>query len=223
MSDNHSTEVSITQSLQTLLSSYLPGNQSDLAFKAVLAIISHESDDFLTRSKAIDKWITENPAYEELSDALFDLLMVRFLSLEAHVEDYFESQEWAEIENKTIDKGSEMLTLFLYLSEAKEADAEIGLEDFLKEFLFAGEEEGQDEYRIYESLIVNEDILDANIEEIREIGKTVNNESGLREYFPSFVLFFQYVEGLSSIEEIKEGLSPFEVSALNALIAYHEN
>lgn len=73
---------------------------------------------------------------------------------------------------------------------------EVSLEDFLNEFLLVGEDGSfQDEYRIYESLIVNDDLLDADLDIIREIQADVKPETGLADYFVPLVCFFQYAEG----------------------------
>jgi len=116
-----------------------------------------------------------------------------------------------------------MLNLFLYLSEARETEVEISLEDFLNEFLLVGEDEFQDEYRIYESLIVNEDLIEANLDEIRKIQKTVKPDTGLQDYFVSLVLFFQAAEGVSTQEELIEGLEAFELAILQGMLAFHQN
>ena len=116
-----------------------------------------------------------------------------------------------------------MLNLFLYLSEAKETEVEITMEDFLNEFLLVGEDEFQDEYRIYESLIVNEDLLDADLAGIRAIQKSVKEETGLQAYFVSLVLFFQFIEDGIELAEVAEVLSPFESAILHGMIAFNEN
>ncbi|MCG9880617.1 MAG: hypothetical protein MH472_08460 [Bacteroidia bacterium] len=213
----------IYRSLKALLINYKSEQESVQTIQELSSVLFNESLSFLERSKELDKWLGANEAYDELADVLFDMLMVHFLAEEMHEEDYFDSQEWNEIENKTLDKGSEMLNVYLYLSEAKENEIEPHLEDFLNEFLLVGEDEFQDEYRIYESLIVNEDILDADLEGVRQVQKTVKEDTGLHEYFVPLVFFFQYAEGMVDEGEWNNGLSSFEKAVLQALIAFNEN
>ena len=62
-------------------------------------------------------------------------MLVHFLSAFVHSEEYFDSEEWEEIEEKTVERGTELLNVFLYINEANDADAEISIGDFLNEFL----------------------------------------------------------------------------------------
>ncbi len=173
--------------------------------------------------RVLDELMEKNPDYEPLGELLFDLLMVHFLAAEEHMEDYFDSQEWNEIENKTLDRGTEMLNLFLYISEANESNVEISLDDFLNEFLLVGEDEFQEEYRIYESLIVNEDVLEADLNEMRAIQKNVKQDTGLKEFFVPLVVFFQIMEGAIAANEVPQGLDPFELATLQGMLAFNVN
>jgi hypothetical protein len=223
MTQTEYNETAVASSLYALLANHNPKGNFDKFNQDLSAIMFNDQVGFLDRSKQLDQWLVENPQQEELGDMLFDLLMVQFLAIETHEPDYFDSQEWNDIENKTIDKGSEMLNLFLYLSEAKETEVEISLEDFLNEFLLVGEDEFQDEYRIYESLIVNEDLLDADIASIRAVQTEVNPETGLADYFVPLVCFFQYAEGTAEQDQLAEELIPFEKAVLQSMIAFLEN
>ncbi len=220
MLSNNISESAVVASVNALLSAYSGNSGASIA--EVRNIITHSQTDFLSRSKELDAWLGKNEEFEELADILFDLLMVQFLSAELHEEDYFDSPEWNEIENKTLDKGSEMLNLFLYLSESRETEVEVTLDDFLHEFLLVGEDEFQDEYRIYESLITNEDLLEVELPAIREAAKTVKADTGLQEYFVPLVMFFQQAEGVNESDLLPEGLDKFEKAILSALIAYNE-
>ncbi len=223
MKELNPAQISVSASLAALVHSFIGKENAAKLVEEIAVIIQNDHLDFLERNKQLDNWLTNNPACEVLGDVLFDLLMVQFLSAEMHDEEYFDSPEWNEIENKTLDRGSEMLNLFLYLSEARETEVEISLEDFLNEFLLVGEDEFQDEYRIYESLIVNEDLIEANLDEIRKIQKTVKPDTGLQDYFVSLVLFFQAAEGVSTQEELIEGLEAFELAILQGMLAFHQN
>jgi hypothetical protein len=209
-------------SLVALIQHYSADNKQELIHQ-LTDVLFDTNLPFLERSKNLDAWIADHPPLEELADVLFDLLMVHFLSEEMHEPEYFDSPAWNEIEDKTLDKGSEMLNVFLYLSDAKDNEVEPHLDDFLTEFLLVGEDEFQDEYRIYESLIVNEDILDADLAGIRDVQKTVKSDTGLQEYFVPLVFFFQYAEGIADKGEWETGLDSFESAILHTLIAFQEN
>jgi hypothetical protein len=168
----------------------------------------------------LEQWVAKHPTCQDLEDVLFDLLLVHFLAAEQHEENYFDSAEWNEIEQKTLDKGSEMLNLFLYLGEAKETEAEVSLEDFLNEFLLVGEDEFQDEYRIYESLIVNEHLLEADLGSLRLLKDKVKEDTGLKDFFIPIVLFFQNLEDPAEEANLAIGLNAFEAAIYYSLIAY---
>lgn len=211
----------VLSSLNALLTNY----QSEKAVKAekeLTDIVTDNEENFLVRAKQIENWVEANPDFKMLEDVLFDLLLVHFLSAEVHKEDYFDTQEWEHIEQKTLDMGSEMLNLFLYIGEANENEVKIGLEDFLTEFLLVEEDEFQNEYRIYESLIVNQDLLDADLGSIRKIQENVKEDTGLKEYFVSIVLFFQYLEEPSQKDALCNGLNAFELAIYHSLISYYK-
>ncbi len=61
----------------------------------------------------------ENPKIEPLREVFFDLLLINFFSADVKKleDDYLESAEWEQIEEKTLDRGTELLNLLLYLNE----------------------------------------------------------------------------------------------------------
>ncbi len=214
-------QMAVLASLKSLLSNY-NSEKAAAAEKEITSIIADYDENFLVRAKLIENWVASNASFEPLADVLFDLLLVHFLSAESHIEDYFDSPEWEHIEQKTLDMGSEMLNLFLYIGEANENEVEIGLEDFLTEFLLVEEDEFQNEYRIYESLIVNQDLMDADLSSIRNLKDSVKEDTGLKEYFVPIVLFFQYLEDDSQVETLSQGLDAFETSIYHSLISFYK-
>ncbi len=214
-------QMAVLASLKSLLSNY-NSEKAAAAEKEITSIIADYDENFLVRAKLIENWVASNASFEPLADVLFDLLLVHFLSAESHIEDYFDSPEWEHIEQKTLDMGSEMLNLFLYIGEANENEVEIGLEDFLTEFLLVEEDEFQNEYRIYESLIVNQDLMDADLSSIRNLKDSVKEDTGLKEYFVPIVLFFQYLEDDTQEETLSQGLDAFETSIYHSLISFYK-
>lgn len=218
MSTNQST---IQHALQVLLTAYDNSEATHQVCKACLAIFEDQDQDFLKRVKALDELFLQNPNLEPIHEFVFDLLLVKLLSAENKPESFFDSPEWDHIEDKTIDRGSELLNLFLYLSEAKEADVEISLDDFLNEFLLVDEDEFQDELSIYEPFIVNEDILEAELASIKEIQLAIKEENPIKPLFLPLVLFFQEPEGI--VDEEAAVLNKFDTAVYETLRGFYRH
>lgn len=147
---------------------------------------------FIDKVEEMDRVFDEQPQFEELREYVFDLLLINFFAadvdkLEA---DYLESAEWEAIEEQTLDRGSELLNILLYLRECADDEVEPSLSDFLKEFLLVEEDEFQDEYRIYEKVIANQILIESNYQEIARVAKTYEQEEELAELFYPVVSFF---------------------------------
>jgi hypothetical protein len=222
MQIDQTNHLAVLASLSELLAKFNPGKAA-AAEKEISSIINDTNENFLVRAKQLEQWAEANSDFEPLADVLFDLLLVHFLSAEVHKEDFFDTPEWEHIEQKTLDMGSEMLNLFLYVGEAKDNEVEIGLDDFLTEYLLVEEDEFQNEYRIYESLIVNQDLLDADLGSIRKIKESVKEDTGLKEYFVPVALFFQYLDDAAQKDNLAVGLNAFETAIYYSLIAYYKN
>jgi hypothetical protein len=158
-------------------------------FKAV-----YESDnDFLTKVDALDEVFDNHPQLEILREVFFDLLMINFFSADVKKleEDYLDSKEWEDIEEDTLDRGTELLNLLLYLNECEDEEIEPDLEDYLKEFLLVDEDEFQDEYRIYEPVIANQILIESPAAEIAKVANNLPEDSELKELFYPMMCFFQ--------------------------------
>lgn len=160
---------------------------------------------FLEKVKAVDAIVSANEQLMVLKEFCFDLLMVNFLAaeVEAMDEDYLESAEWSDIEEKTITRGTELLSLLLYLNESMEDEVEISLHDFLTEFLLADDDEFQDEHHIYESIITNQHLLEADLDEMIATWNDVKEDSEIADLFIPMLIFFADSE-TSGEEEIAE-------------------
>lgn len=160
-------------------------------------------NDFLDKVDEMDALFDDYPQMEALHEVFFDLLMINFFSADMRQldEDYLETEEWEEIEEETIDRGTELLNLLLYLNECKDESIEPSLEDYLKEFLLVDEDEFQDEHRIYEPVIANQQLVEGTPEEVNEVADTLEDEDELQEVFYPMMCFFQNVK--PSAEDIK--------------------
>ena len=183
-------------------------------------------EDFLTKVDEMDEVFDSNPSIEVLREVFFDMLMINFFSADVKKleDDYLETPEWEAIEEETLDRGTEMLNLLLYLNECEDEDIEPGLEDYLKEFLLVDEDEFQDEYRIYEPVIENQILLESSATEISKVAQTLPEDSELYELFYPMMCFFQDIdpsdEALDAIADASV-VPEFDMAVLEILINFN--
>lgn len=157
-----------------------------------LVTVFEADADFMDKVEKFDAVFDKYPKFEELREVFFDLLMINFFTSDVNKleEDYLESKEWEAIEDETIDRGTELLNLLLYINECHDEQIKPELEDFLKEFLLVDEDEFQDEFHIYEDLISNQQLVETSIQEICENAKILNLAEEMQELFVPFMAFF---------------------------------
>jgi hypothetical protein len=171
-----------------------------------------ESDeDFLSKVDELDEVFDDNPQIEVLREVFFDLLLINFFSEDVKKldDDYLETPEWEDIEEQTLDRGTELLNLLLYLNECEDENIEPELEDYLKEFLLVDEDEFQDEYRIYEPVIANQILIESPAAEINKVAHSLPEDSELKELFYPMICFFQNIE---SSEDSRKNIADNAVS-----------
>ena len=188
----------IDPKIQSAISAALQAFAKYSSFKAEQLLPAFEkvfsSDkDFMSKVDELDGVFDNNPQMEELREVFFDLLMINFFSADVKKleEDYLETPEWEDIEEQTLDRGTELLNLLLYLNECEDEEIEPELEDYLKEFLLVDEDEFQDEYRIYEPVISHQILMESPIEEINKVAFKLPEDSELKELFYPMMCFFQ--------------------------------
>jgi len=157
-----------------------------------LVHVFESTEEFMDKVALLDQCIDDNPKFDAIREYLFDLLMINFFAADALQleEDYLESEEWEAIEDQTIDRGTEMLNLLLYIKECKEEGLDPDLDDYLKEFLLVEDDEFQDEHAIYEDIIANQMLIEAPFSEIARVQETLNANSEIKEWFYPIVSFF---------------------------------
>ncbi|MFD1255757.1 hypothetical protein ACFQ3S_03030 [Mucilaginibacter terrae] len=180
----------ISASLQAY-TAYTPLNVEELTARLTDVFVLDE--DFLDKVDALDEVFDEYPQAESLREVFFDLLMVNFFSadIERLEEDYLDTPEWADIEEETIDRGTELLNLLLYLNECRDEAIEPSLEDYLAEFLLVDDDEFQDEHQIYEPIIANQILVESTPEEVKKIAVKVAEDAELKDLFYPIMTFFQ--------------------------------
>ncbi|HZY35138.1 MAG TPA: hypothetical protein VFE53_00735 [Mucilaginibacter sp.] len=188
------TDPKITIAIEAALNAFSKyGNFEATAFTEVFNEVFASGEDFLAKTNMLDEIFDDYPELEALREVFFDLLLVNFFSADVKKleEDYLDSPEWEEIEEQTLDRGTELLNLLLYLNECRDEEIEPGLEDYLKEFLLVDEDEFQDEYRIYEPVIAHQVLIESPVSEIRKVAAELPGDSELKELFYPMFCFFQ--------------------------------
>lgn len=183
-----------------------------------LTTIFSGNQDFMSKLKATDGVFDDTPQLEALKEVTFDLLLINFFAEDAKKldADYLDSPAWEQIEEKTLDRGTELLNLLLYLNECEDEEIEPSLEDFLKEFLLVEEDEFQDEHRIYEDIIANQMLMESSLEEIARVSKSLDPESEIRDIFYPVMAYFYDTE--PDAEAVKEFKNLSEDPAFDAAI-----
>ena len=207
----------------TAFSNY--SNFNAVPFVSVFNDVFASEADFLDKTDQLDEVFDDYPKLEALREVFFDLLMINFFSADVKKleEDYLDSPEWADIEEETLDRGTELLNLLLYLNECEEEDIEPGLEDYLQEFLLVDEDEFQDEHRIYEPVIENQILMESPVKEIAKVAAKLPDDSELTELFYPMMCFFQNTD--PSAEE-KQAIADnalekeFDMAVLEILISF---
>lgn len=207
----------VLNSLKALLETYAEGkNLKNITDECSQIFV--EFNSFEDKLKALDALVPKN-GYDEVEEVVFDLMLVHFLSAFAHDEEYFDSDEWVDIEEQTVERGTELLNVFLYINEASDADAEISIGDFLNEFLLTDMDEFQDEFKIYEPLIEN-DLEEADFDDLTALKKTLNDDSPIKDMFIPMVMFFQTPYSVNMVNQFKSTYNSYEISVLASLIAF---
>jgi hypothetical protein len=183
---------------------------------------------FLEKVEEFDDAFDEYPVFEELREVFFDLLMINFFAsdIKKLEEDYLETDEWANIEEETIDRGTELLNLLLYINECHDENIKPELNDFLKEFLLVEEDEFQDEYHIYEDLISNQQLVESSIEDICSHAGMIDLGEEMEELFVPFMSFFHEPKATQeALNELKEySANPsFDVAVYTLIANFNEN
>ncbi|UKJ05767.1 hypothetical protein [Solitalea lacus] len=196
-------------------------------YEALVKIFSSE-ENFKSKMKAMDDAFDENPEFAPLQEFFFDLLLINFFQSDATRlgEDYLESPEWVKIEDETIDRGTELLNLFLYLHECETENIEPELSDYLKEFLLIEEEEFQEELEIYEEVVANQMLVESTYGEIAKTANKLDETAPLKDLFYVLMSFFNetYPDAADLKEYLKQAENkPFDTAALFAILVYNNN
>lgn len=149
-----------------------------------------------TAVKKLDAFATESNALLPFREFLFDLLYITWLSRqeEAGNTDWMDSPEWQRLEDKLAERGTELLTLLMYLQEVIDSNLKANLDDFLEQFITDDEMDFQDDLEVYEEVVVNRDWLDLTYAEMVKKTEAIENETAIPEVFAPLFCFFKSPE-----------------------------
>ena len=202
-------------------------NQDHEAFSQVLVDVFSSEKAYLDKVASLDATFDDHSLFESLRELFFDLLLINFFNEDVSKlkEHYLDSPEWEDIEEKTIDRGTEILNLLLYLQECQDEEIEPELSDFLREFLLVDEDEFQDEHRIYEEVIANQILVESSLKEVVRVSSTLPEDSELKELFYPMIGFFRDPDPADEDfnEFIKYSENPDFDSAVYALLISFNN
>lgn len=202
-------------------------NQDHESFSQVLVDVFSSEKAYLDKVASLDAAFDDHSFFESLRELFFDLLLINFFNEDVSKlkEHYLDSPEWEEIEEKTIDRGTEILNLLLYLQECQDEEIEPELSDFLREFLLVDEDEFQDEHRIYEEVIANQILVESSLKEVARVSSTLPEDSELKELFYPMIGFFRDPDPADEDfnEFIKYSENPDFDSAVYALLISFNN
>lgn len=195
--------------------------------KADLIEVFSKDLGFLEKVEEFDAAFDEHPAFDELREVFFDLLMINFFANDVKKleEDYLDSEEWADIEEETIDRGTELLNLLLYINECHDEKIKPELDDFLKEFLLVEEDEFQDEFHIYEDLITNQQLVESSVEDICSHAGMIELGEEMEELFVPFMVFFHQPKANGEIIKELETYSSnkeFDIAVYSLIAAFND-
>lgn len=201
----------IYSALKSGISAYISASGIDATFEdlyqSLKGMINSEAH-FMDKVDKLDEFFDEHPELDELRELTYDLMLINFFSDDIKLleDDYLDSVEWLEIEDQTIDRGTELLNVLLYLKECADEEVEPELNDFLKEFLLVDEDEFQDEYRIYEPIIANQALIEGTYSEIQKISENLYEyDEEIATLFYPFMSYFNEKE--PSMQQFAEYLA----------------
>ncbi|MES2448274.1 MAG: hypothetical protein V4546_13900 [Bacteroidota bacterium] len=220
---------SVEQALIASLDQFAAANQIEsLAIEERLVDVFSKDMNFLEKVAEFDEVFDEHPKFDELREVFFDLLMINFFTSDVNKleEDYLESREWEQIEEDTIDRGTELLNLLLYINECHDEEIKPGLEDFLKEFLLVEEDEFQDEFHIYEDLISNQQLAESSVEDICSNADLLELSEEMEELFVPFMTFFLQPNTSEAVQQDLINFSnnkSFDVAVYTLITTFNKN
>ena len=207
-----------TPSIQALEALFRNYNDESVLVSGELISLFKEDYRITQKLTAFDSFFVKNPDYKELEEYIFDLLIASHLHEMGDDEDYMKGREWQDIEDQTMERGTELLSILHYLSEAGENDVEISLDDFLHEFMLVDDDEFQDAHQIYEPLIMHPELVFESGEDILAASRAIECNDELKDLLLPLLLMFNDIHSFQS--GLLPAMKPIERALYAALMAY---
>jgi hypothetical protein len=221
-------DTKVQNAIQAALIAFNKVNHTPIEeFRSKIEHVFNEDLPFMDKVALMDKEFDDVPQLEALREVFFDLILINFFNedIKKFEEDYLDSEEWLAIEDDTLDRGTELLNVLLYLRECEDEELEPELADYLKEFLLVDEDEFQDEYRIYEDIIANQAVVESSYEEIAAVAKGLDESSEIKDLFYPIMSFFSELDPSPQLMEkfIQHAKEPeFEAPVYSILINFNK-
>lgn len=218
----------VERSIQSALKQFSKISRYDADdFSNSIILIFNSERLFLEKVAALDSLFDQNPKIESLREIFFDLLLINFFAEDVKKleEDYLDSKEWEAIEEKTLDRGTEILNLLLYLKECEDEEITPELSDYLNEFLLVDDDEFQDEHRIYEDVIANQILVDSSFEEIAKVASELPETSEVKDlFYPMMSFFYESEPAIDTLNNFSKHSShpEFDTSVYALLTTFNE-
>lgn len=155
-----------------------------------------EANSLEVAVKRLDAFVVGNELLSPYREYLFDLMYVTWLSRqeEAGNTDWMDTPEWQRLEDKLSERGTELLTLLMYLQEVIDSNLKANLDDFLEQFITDDELDFQDDLEVYEELIIHRDWLDLTYAEMVKNAEAIEEDTAIPEIFAPLFCFFKSPE-----------------------------
>lgn len=220
----------VKSGLQAMIHGFGDGNdaiakQEAEAFLNELIPLFSQVGNFPKKMTDLHIIIRNHPIFSPLEEYIFDLLMLNFIGSDSTKldPDYLDSPEWLKIEDDTAERGTELLNLLLYITEARDEGNETDLSDFLEEFLLTEDELYQDEFFIYEEVIKNQGLTDSSVNDIIKVGEGIESDELKDIFVPLFVYFNQVGSAEARYEALKLNQTNRQLNlALFSLVSAYE-
>ncbi len=206
--------LSVAQLAEIFTQAYLEkiGNQNVLQALSIQSLFEKETDGDELISK-LDARCDSNDLLDPLREYWMDLAILVEIEKNQNDEGIPETPEWLAYEDRNIDRGTEMLNIWVYLKDCVFLETEPEIEDFLFDFLLVDEEDFQEEFLIYEVMVENIENVTASPAQLAKLRPEPNHE--LHDVFVPIMLFF----GKNSLNSLRENpdITPIEYAILQLM------
>lgn len=175
------------------------GNEEQATWQqrsAAIMKLLQDAKDLAASVKALDALCAGDAVLQPYREYLFDLQYVAWLSWQESMgnDDWMDSPEWQRLEEKLAERGTEMLTLLMYLQEVVDSDLKANLDDFLEQFLIDEEMDFQEDLEVYEEVLTHRDWLDLTYVEMVQKAEAMASDTAIPEVFAPLFCFFKSPE-----------------------------